>query len=142
MVLAQCLQHLLHGTPRVYDILHNNDGASADVCVQPDKFLHLPGRGDTIIRCQLHKRHLAGDGHFTQQVGRKHEGSVQHTQKERILIRHVMADAYAQFLYTLFDFCLSNSRSKCFILDFYDAHWMMKNKICGKITKFSAKNRY
>lgn len=79
----QRLYHMYHRQAGIHNILDNHHRSACDIAVQSDNFLNGSRRRHTFVGGQFHKRYLAGQRHFTQQVGRKNKRAVQNGQKYR-----------------------------------------------------------
>ena len=99
LVAFECSEHLLHGVARVDDVLNDDDVASLEFLVDTDELFDLTHRGGALVGSQLHERNLAGDGKVAHQVGCKDKRPIEHSEKQRVLARHVFIELFGNGFY-------------------------------------------
>ena len=92
ILLLERLQSMRHGKACVYDVLDYYYMSPCNVNIKAYQFTDGTRGGNALIRSEFHKRYLAWNGHFPQQVGSENEGAVEHGKEYRALVPVVLVD--------------------------------------------------
>ena len=117
IVSLERLQHMGHRDARVHDILHDHHVTACDIDVQTYQLTHRAGGVNALIGRHLHETDFTRDVHLADEVGRKHETAVQHTQEKGILSLVVTGDFRCHTLHFFAEFLRRNKRYKPSVLN-------------------------